>query len=926
MSSAGMSEVDRKFFHADLPCTDIFCEDMKDFFDTDLMSQPMPMTFDMPGDPDTMMDQYMLDACDFSDLLQAEHHHSDSSDSGVNMLTGGVQIKQEAQSNPSSPSSDCGSEGYISGQDAFINAVVKTEEHLHPMTTDLLTSDPHAALPSSVSVWGGIPNYPLHHSPSSTTSSSSSSSLSPTSPPPAAVDQTLIFIPKEEVLDPSAVTVTAASQLLLPSDLSQFPGAVLSHASSPSLLGLSSSSSSSSTMLSSSSSSSFVCSVAGSSVSSPDLVSSSSAMVLNSVPVPLDSILKQKVQILPKPNNHHHHHHGATGVGKKVGVSVAVGRASVAVSMAGAGGKVVGGAGGVGIQVASVVTPKVELKPAPVKPAAAKKLVLTPEEFTKLTASGALRFQPPPPSDTPTPPITTATNLLPTGACTLGSATPSFTEMVGADLGCGVENTKSKRQQRMIKNRESASLSRKRKKEYLTSLEDKVRAFTAENQQLKMENEVLKTKVQQLHDENIQLRQSASGPSSHKKAFLLVVALFVTFNLNIFSSLLPWERDQRQQEMAVAPRHQWSDQQQPLAIRGRHLLSLTDSSATDHVRYQRNETKRYDDNSDDDSGGGDLLWETEQTRRMLQFDEDLQHLLTRGRLNQSVVAAHFCPIYFNSTESSRLAEQLRGWMIREEEVKQKKQTPRGASRPGGGGGRKKAYPPVSILRAAMRGQYARDVRHPIPRSGGEGREGEAGGRQHKFQMQVFRHNDPRQRLLNAIPRRNDTFYVLSFNTDYFLVPATAHNKTARPRMSLVMPVVSETLNDTMQPPEGSVGMMQIDCEILTTQLIHVRKSAFPQQQQPHHQPPPYHHHHHHEESFSSQYVNHTTSGSPSTPPPAPPPSAAYPDGKQSETANDSNSSSSSGSSSRRGAVKDSSPFGPPSRQAKTQKGRRRNNK
>ena len=32
----------------------------------------------------------------------------------------------------------------------------------------------------------------------------------------------------------------------------------------------------------------------------------------------------------------------------------------------------------------------------------------------------------------------------------------------------------------------------------------------------------------------------------------------------------------------------------------------------------------------------------------------------------------------------------------------------------------------------------------------------------------------------------------------------------------------------MQPPEGSVGMMQIDCEIFDTQLIHIRKSVFPQ--------------------------------------------------------------------------------------------------
>lgn len=42
------------------------------------------------------------------------------------------------------------------------------------------------------------------------------------------------------------------------------------------------------------------------------------------------------------------------------------------------------------------------------------------------------------------------------------------------------------------------------------------------------------------------------------------------------------------------------------------------------------------------------------------------------------------------------------------------------------------------------------------------------------------------------------------------------------------------MTDTMQPPEGSIGMMQIDCEILDTQLLHVRKSAFPPEQSDYH--------------------------------------------------------------------------------------------
>lgn len=42
-------------------------------------------------------------------------------------------------------------------------------------------------------------------------------------------------------------------------------------------------------------------------------------------------------------------------------------------------------------------------------------------------------------------------------------------------------------------------------------------------------------------------------------------------------------------------------------------------------------------------------------------------------------------------------------------------------------------------------------------------------------------------FFEAINRKDDTFYVVSFNADHLLLPALHHNKTRRPKMSLILP-------------------------------------------------------------------------------------------------------------------------------------------
>ncbi|KAG9471823.1 hypothetical protein GDO78_022599 [Eleutherodactylus coqui] len=91
--------------------------------------------------------------------------------------------------------------------------------------------------------------------------------------------------------------------------------------------------------------------------------------------------------------------------------------------------------------------------------------------------------------------------------------------------------------------------------------------------------------------------------------------------------------------------------------------------------------------------------------------------------------------------------------------------------------------------------------------------------------------------MDAIERREDTFYVVSFRRDHLLLPAISHNKTSRPKMSLVMPAMS--VNDTMyNTSQGYETMMQIDCEVMDTRVIQIKSSTVPPSLRRPQNPPP----------------------------------------------------------------------------------------
>ncbi|XP_051852273.1 cyclic AMP-dependent transcription factor ATF-6 beta isoform X1 [Antechinus flavipes] len=348
-----------------------------------------------------------------------------------------------------------------------------------------------------------------------------------------------------------------------------------------------------------------------------------------------------------------------------------------------------------------------------------------------------------------------------------------------------------KRQQRMIKNRESACQSRRKKKEYLQGLEARLQVVLSDNQQLRRENAALRRRLEGLLAENSELK---FGSGNRKVICVMVFLLFIAFNFGPVSI----------NEVPPAPASPQMGREESWPQR--HLLEFSEQGVVTGQDTQGIPLGHKE--SQPRSAAGQPYF-----KNLTTFSKGAKELFLRD-LDQFFLSSD-CR-HFNRTESLRLADELSGWVQRHQS------------------GRKRS----SQLRKIREKQKFHQWKKPPPAWSVPPRPSGPPERDSVGQLQLYHHpRHPQPEFLDAIDRREDTFYVVSFRRDHLLLPAISHNKTSRPKMSLVMPAM--TPNETLSG-RGNTGdyevMMQIECEVMDTRVIHIKSSTVPPSLRK--QPPP----------------------------------------------------------------------------------------
>ncbi|KAM4022029.1 cyclic AMP-dependent transcription factor ATF-6 alpha isoform 2-T2 [Anomaloglossus baeobatrachus] len=331
---------------------------------------------------------------------------------------------------------------------------------------------------------------------------------------------------------------------------------------------------------------------------------------------------------------------------------------------------------------------------------------------------------------------------------------------------CEADLNVMRRQQRMIKNRESAFQSRRKKKEYMQGLEMRLRAALSENERLQKENGSLQKLLEEVVSENQKLKVTAP---KRRAVCLMMFAAFLMINFNPLSILEP---NPGPFDVEVSP----------VRPSSRHLLEFSPGK----MNIQDRDISQHDRRPENPISSEKAL--------MVVKEDPLIY----------IPPPLPCRPHVNQTESLRINQELRGWVHRHEveQTKSRRIPSTQRARPAQKSSGKDGTQLVTM-------QYTEtSLKNPVN------------------ELQIY-YSSPRsyQEFLEAIRRRGDTFYIVSFRRDHLLLPATNRNKTSRPKMSIILP--STNVNENVINEQEYEVMMQIDCEVMDTRILHVKSATIP---------------------------------------------------------------------------------------------------
>jgi hypothetical protein len=383
----------------------------------------------------------------------------------------------------------------------------------------------------------------------------------------------------------------------------------------------------------------------------------------------------------------------------------------------------------------------------------------------------------------------------------------------GDAAGGGVNAAQlSKKQQRLIKNREAASASRQKKKEYVQTLEGRLREAAHKNTTLLQENESLRKQVLQLQAENKVLRVSLSqsGGSSlltlhQKPALVMVLCLcFVSLlflpKLTHLSHLVSSPGPTTTTALSVT---------QSSHVPGRALLEYKDTTGNNPAVFasslERGLEQPNSQRTSTGLGSSSALVPVSTTvadsHTIESLDRKLQEL---RRLYAAmpcpplppVPSVCSCPAIndtSNSTALRLLSEEMTEcfkwyeehhprWLHPNRDTQTDTQT-------------------ENSLAVVVDSNTA-----SLLRNSGD------------YQITELRDMPLLYKSFKKFfTRKLDTFYLISFK-DHLLMDAPLHNATESPILSVIIPTQGFSHEDTFP-------MLQMDCQILNTNIIHLPRAT-----------------------------------------------------------------------------------------------------